>query len=164
MVLKFGIILIAVMYCLRISIFKKRKSLYLGIFILILVLMTSMSEVSWVSNETLFDKRYSTVKLTDFRSPATNFWIFGTRKTPIRHIIIIFRLHRSSLSIFSEGMACLRDNHSDTKSQQSSDERISLKSDLLGYGGHLRSGVRTAPKYRKRLKFSFDILRKKIFG
>jgi len=58
------------------------------------------------------------------------------------------KLHRSSLSIFSEGMACLRDNHSDTKSQQSSDERISLKSDLLGYGGHLRSGVRTAPKYR----------------
>merc|ERR1711973_834195 len=69
------------------------------------------------------------------------------------------KLHRSSLSIFSEGMACLRDNHSDTKSQQSSDERISLKSDLLGYGGHLRSGVRTAPKYRKRLKFSFVILR-----
>lgn len=54
------------------------------------------------------------------------------------------RLHKSSLSIYSEGMERI----CDSKSQQSSDERISLKSDLLGYQGHLRSGVRTVPKNR----------------
>ena len=46
MVLKFGIILIVVMYSLRMSTFKKRKSFSLGIFILILFLMMSMSKVS----------------------------------------------------------------------------------------------------------------------
>lgn len=54
------------------------------------------------------------------------------------------KLHKSSLSIYSEGI----DRIYDTKSQQSSDERISLKSDLLGYHGHLRAGVRTTPRNR----------------
>ena len=35
----------------------------------------------------LFDKRYSTMKKTDFQSSATNFLICGTRNRPIRHII-----------------------------------------------------------------------------
>lgn len=51
------------------------------------------------------------------------------------------KLQKSSFSIYSE-------SSQDTKSQQSSDERISLKSDLLGYRGHLQSGVRTKPKNR----------------
>lgn len=49
------------------------------------------------------------------------------------------KLQKSSFSIYSG---------SDTKSQQSSDERISLKSDLLGYRGHLQAGIRTKPKHR----------------
>jgi hypothetical protein len=52
------------------------------------------------------------------------------------------KLQKSSFSIYSE-------SSQDTKSQQSSDERISLKSDLLGYRGHLQSGVRTKPKNRQ---------------
>ena len=53
-----------------------------------------------------------------------------------------FRLQKSSFSFYSE-------SSQDTKSQQSSDERISLKSDLLGYRGHLQAGVRTKPKNRQ---------------
>lgn len=58
------------------------------------------------------------------------------------------KLHRNSgFTVYSESTDnCGR--YCDTKSQQSYDERISLKSDLIGYRHDLRTGVRTAPRHR----------------
>jgi len=45
------------------------------------------------------------------------------------------------------------DKFCDNRSQTSSDEKISVKSDLLGYRGDLKVGPRTAPSKRKQTHF-----------
>jgi hypothetical protein len=44
----------------------------------------------------------------------------------------------------------------DNRSPTSSDEKISVKSDLLGYRGDLKVGPRTAPSKRKQTHFHFS--------
>ncbi|CAG5112529.1 Oidioi.mRNA.OKI2018_I69.chr2.g6736.t1.cds [Oikopleura dioica] len=54
------------------------------------------------------------------------------------------RLTKNSMSTFCPDKFC------DNRSQTSSDEKISVKSDLLGYRGDLKVGPRTAPSKRKQ--------------
>ncbi|CBY12868.1 unnamed protein product [Oikopleura dioica] len=60
------------------------------------------------------------------------------------------RLTKSSMSAFNVDKFC------DNRSQTSSDEKISVKSDLLGYRGDLKVGPRTAPSKRKQTHFHFS--------
>ena len=49
------------------------------------------------------------------------------------------------------------DKFYDNRSQTSSDEKISVKSDLLGYRGDLKVGPRTAPSKRKQSKWKSNL-------